>query len=35
MTKAKQSFIQKALKQANILIDDAAKLGLKSILVEL
>ena len=32
MTKAKQSFIQKALKQANILIDDAAKLGLKSML---
>ena len=30
MTKAKQSFIQKALKQANILIDDAAKLGLKA-----
>ena len=32
MTKAKQSFIQKALKQANILIDDAAKLGFKSML---
>ena len=32
MTKAKQSFIQNALKQANILIDDAAKLGFKSML---
>jgi len=32
MTKAKKSFIEKALKQANIFIDDAAKLGFKSML---
>ena len=32
MTKAKKSFIEKALKQANIFIDDAAKLGFKSLL---
>ena len=32
MTNAKKSFIERALKQANIFIDDAAKLGFKSIL---
>ena len=32
MTKAKKSFIERALKRANIFIDDAAKLGFKSIL---
>ena len=32
MTKAKKSFIERALKQANIFIDDAAKLGFKSML---
>ena len=32
MTNAKKSFIERALKQANIFIDDAAKLGFKSLL---
>ena len=32
MTDAKKSFIERALKQANIFIDDAAKLGFKSML---